>query len=311
MSNDLTPSFDLSNVPKHIKQTELSKSLATTQSISIPRIVFNGKGSWEMKLGSESQKSIESKDLNVIIIGVAPKVSRAFYEDAYTPGFAKPPVCWSTDSVNPSPVISSPQASTCAECPKNIKGSNGSKPCRFFRRIAVVSPDDISGQIYQMQLPATTIFPQNSGTKMAFNGYVKYLNGQNTPIDRVITQMYFDDEVSYGKLFFTVLDFVNEENTEILETMVDAPEIQEAITTSYSLISNDESKTAFVEPDEVPKPTQTSLFTSDEPFEKEKPKVKTRKKKNVSPIEEGEAAEDIGNILKSWKEEGNEEVDDE
>ena len=92
MSNDLTPPFDLSDVPKHIQQTELSKSLATTQSIMIPRIVFNGKGSWEMKLGSESQKSIESKDLNVIIIGVAPKVSRAFYEDAYTPGFAKPPV---------------------------------------------------------------------------------------------------------------------------------------------------------------------------------------------------------------------------
>ena len=311
MSNDLTPSFDLSNVPKHIKQTELSKSLATTQSISIPRIVFNGKGSWEMKLGSESQKSIESKDLNVIIIGVAPKVSRAFYEDAYTPGFAKPPVCWSTDSVNPSHVIASPQASTCTECPKNIKGSNGSKPCRFFRRIAVVSPDDISGQIFQMQLPATTIFPQNSGTKMAFNGYLKYLGSKNTPIDRVITQMYFDDEVSYGKLFFAAIEFVSEENTKVLETLVDAPEIQEAITTSYSLISNDESKTAFVEPDEVPKPTQTSLFTSDEPFEKEKPKVKTRKKKDVPPIEEGEATHDIKGILENWTEENSNEVDDE
>ena len=311
MSNDLTPPFDLSDVPKHIQQTELSKSLATTQSIMIPRIVFNGKGSWEMKLGSELQKSIESKDLNVIIIGVAPKVSRAFYEDAYTPGFAKPPVCWSTDSVNPSHVIASPQASTCTECPKNIKGSNGSKPCRFFRRIAVVSPGDISGQIFQMQLPATTIFPQNSGTKMAFNGYLKYLGSKNTPIDRVITQMYFDDEVSYGKLFFAAIEFVSEENTKVLETLIDAPEIQEAITTSYSLANDEASKTGFVEPDAVPKPTQTSLFTSDEPFEKEKPKVKTRKKKNVSPIEEGEAAEDIGNILKSWKEEGNEEVDDE
>ena len=312
MSNDLTPPFDLSNAPKHIQQTELSKSLATTQSISIPRIVFNGKGSWEMKLGSELQKSIESKDLNVIIVGVAPKVSRAFYEDAYTPGFAKPPVCWSTDSVNPSPVIASPQASTCTECPKNIKGSNGSKPCRFFRRIAVVSPDDISGQIFQMQLPATTIFPQNSGTKMAFNGYLKYLGSKNTPIDRVITQMYFDDEVSYGKLFFNVVNFVSEENTKILETLIDAPEIQEAITTSYSLVNNDEeSKTGFVEPDEVPKTTQASLFTSDEPFEKEKPKVKTRKKKAVPPIEEGEAVEDIKALMETWVGENNKEVDDE
>jgi glutaredoxin len=59
--------FDLQNVPKHIQQTELSKSLTTTQSIMVPRIVFNGKGAWEMKLGSESQKRIMSSDLNVII----------------------------------------------------------------------------------------------------------------------------------------------------------------------------------------------------------------------------------------------------
>ena len=218
--------FDLRNVPEHIQQTELSKSLTTTQSIMVPRIVFNGKGSWEMKLGSESQKHIESKDLNVIIIGVAPQVSRAFYEDAYSPGFAKPPVCWSADSIKPSHAITSPQAATCAVCQKNIKAAGGSKPCRFFRRIAVVSPDDITGQIYQMQLPATTIFPQTSGTNMAFNGYVKFLNSKNTPIDRVVTQMYFDEEVSYGKLFFTAVEFVSEENTKILETLADAPEIK-------------------------------------------------------------------------------------
>ena len=137
--------FDLLNVPEHIQQTELSKSLTTTQSIMVPRIVFNGKGSWEMKLGSESQRHIESKDLNVIIVGVAPHVSRAFYEDAYSPGFAKPPVCWSADSIKPSHAITDPQADTCAECQKNIKAAGGSKPCRFFRRIAVVSPDDITG----------------------------------------------------------------------------------------------------------------------------------------------------------------------
>jgi len=312
MANDLTSSFDLSDVPKHIQQTELSKSLATTQSIMIPRIVFNGKGSWEMKLGSESQKNIESKDLKVIIVGVAPHVSRAFYKDAYTPGFAKPPICWSADSTTPNHAIANPQASTCAACPKNIKAASGSKPCRFFRRIAVVSPDDISGQIYQMQLPATTIFPQTNGTKMAFNGYVKYLSGKNTPLDRVITQMYFDEEVSYGKLFFAATEFVSEESTKVLETLGDAPEIQEAITTSYSLASEDEaSKTGFVESDAVPESTKTSLFTSDEPFEKEKPQIKTRKKKDVPPLEEKDGGEDIGDILKNWKNEDSKEVDDE
>ena len=307
MSNDLVQPFDLSKAPDHIKQTELSKSLATTQSIMIPRIVFNGKGSWEMKLGSESQKSIESKDLNVIIVGAAEKISRAFYEDSYTPGFAKPPICWSTDSITPNQAIANPQAPTCAACPKNIKAPSGSKPCRFFRRIAVVSPDDINGQIYQMQLPSTTIFPKNDGTKMAFNGYVNYLNSKNTPIDRVITQMYFDEEVSYGKLFFAAVEFVSAKNTKVLETLVDAPEIQEAITTSYSLANDEASKTGFVESEEKSKTPKASLWTT---TDKEKPQVKTRTKKDVPPPEEGDVTEDIGDILKNWKDEDNKEVDD-
>jgi len=281
--------FDLLNIPEHIQQTELSKSLTTTQSIMVPRIVFNGKGSWEMKLGSESQKHIESKDLNVIIIGVAPQVSRAFYEDAYSPGFAKPPVCWSADSIKPSNAIASPQADTCAACEKNIKAVGGSKPCRFFRRIAVVSPDDITGQIYQMQLPATTIFPQTSETKMAFNGYVKFLNSKNTPIDRVVTQMYFDEEVSYGKLYFTAVEFVSEETTKILETLVDAPEIQEAITTSYASRSTGDaaSTTGFVAPNAAPTPTSST---------EEKPAVKTRTKKTVAPLKEA----NLGVIMEDW-----------
>lgn len=290
--------FDLLNVPEHIQQTELSKSLTTTQSIMVPRIVFNGKGSWEMKLGSESQRHIESKDLNVVVVGVAPHVSRAFYEDAYSPGFAKPPVCWSADSIKPSHAITDPQADTCAECQKNIKAAGGSKPCRFFRRIAVVSPDDITGQIYQMQLPATTIFPQTEGTNMAFNGYVKFLNSKNTPIDRVVTQMYFDEGVSYGKLFFTAVGFVSEGDTKILEALADAPEIQEAITTSYASKSTEDAKspTGFVAAKAAPTPTGSP---------EEKPVVKTRTKKPVAPLEEAP----IGEIMDKWT--GSAEVDDE
>ena len=293
--------FDLQNVPEHIRQTELSKSL-TTQHTTVPRIVFNGKGSWEMKLGSESQKRIVSKDLNVIIIGVAPQVSRAFYADAYSPGFAKPPVCWSADSIKPSHTLASPQAGGCAVCQKNIKPVGGSKPCRFFRRIAVVSPDDITGQIYQMQLPATTVFPRTDGPKMGFNGYVKYLSSKNTPIDRVVTQMYFDEEVGYGKLFFTAIEFVSEETKSVLETLVDAPEIQEAITTSYASrsIEDAESTTGFVAPSAVHAPTGSS---------EETPVVKTRMKKAVAPLQEAA----LGDILGNWTDPdvaGDAEVDD-
>ena len=315
MSNDLVQPFDLSKAPKHIgsEQTELAKSLATTQSISIPRIGMNGKGAWEIKLGSIVQSGGEAKHLDVVIVGVAPKISRAFYEDSYSPDSVEPPVCWSNDSEKPNSVIENPQAPTCNSCSKNVKGANG-KQCRYHRRIAVVRAEKIDGEIYQMQLPSTSIFPKTNGNKMGFNGYLKYLDVNGTSIDRVVTRMYFDEEVSWGKLFFTPTRFVDEEDVTTLKELTNAVEVQEAITTSYSLINNnEESKTAFVESNatESDEPFEpVNIFeANDEPVDEpvEKPKVKTRKKKEVAAPEDNP---DMKSILKEFAER-DEEVDDE
>ena len=194
MSNDLVQPFDLSKAPEHIgsEQTELAKSLITTQSINIPRISVNGKGAWEIKLGSVVQSSGEAKYLDVVIVGVAPKISRLFYEDEYGSDAVKPPDCWSNDREKPSSANKNPQAHMCNGCPKNIKGAGGRK-CRFHRRLAVVRAEKVDGEVYQMQLSATSIFPPTDGNKMAFNGYLKYLDLNGTSIDRVVTRMYFDE----------------------------------------------------------------------------------------------------------------------
>ena len=324
MSNDLVQPFDLSKAPKHIgsEQTELAKSLITTQSINIPRISINGKGGWEIKLGSVVQSGGEAKYLDVVIVGVAPKISRLFYEDEYGGG-VKPPVCWSNDSQKPSSAIKNPQAPACSGCPRNIKGTGGKK-CRFHRRIAVVRAEKVDGEIYQMQLSSTSIFPKTDGTKMAFNGYLNYLAVNNTSIDRVVTRMYFDDEVAWGKLFFSAIKFVDEEDVDTLDGLTNAAEIQEAITTSYSLVDNDEgAKTAFVEPkatesngasETIPidifETTDSSIGSEVIKEPAEKPKVKPRKKKAAPSVEE-ETTEDIKDILSKWTDEDNPEVDDE
>jgi|TARA_R110002020_G_scaffold160068_1_gene344389 hypothetical protein len=322
MSNDLVQPFDLSKAPKHIgsEQTELARSLITTQSINIPRISINGKGGWEIKLGSVVQSGGEAKYLDVVIVGVAPKVSRLFYEDEYGSDAVKPPVCWSNDSEKPSSAIKNPQALACSGCPRNIKGAGGKK-CRFHRRLAVVRAEKIDGEIYQMQLSSTSIFPKTDGTKMAFNGYLNYLAVNNTSIDRVITRMYFDDEVAWGKLFFSAVQFVDEGDVSTLDKLTNAAEVQEAITTSYSLVDNDvESKTAFVEqkttesngasePIGIFETTDASIGSEVIKEPAEKPKVKTRKKKEVAPKES--TNEELQNIIDQFSTDNKDsEVDD-
>ena len=104
---------------------------------------------------------------------------------------------------------------------------------------------------------------------------------------------------------------MDEGDVATLKELTNAAEVQEAITTSYSLINNnEESKTAFVEPNatesnETPFEPVSIFEANVEPVEK--PKVKTRKKKEVAAPEENS---DMNSILKEFAER-DEEVDDE
>ena len=75
------------------------------------------------------------------------------------------PTCWSSDTDKPDDNVDAPQASRCADCEQNVKGSGKgeSRACRYSQKIAVSLEEDMDN-VYQMQLPATSIFGDTKET---------------------------------------------------------------------------------------------------------------------------------------------------
>ena len=113
--------------------------------------------------------------INVVVINAA-KLSRTYYKGTYDAENPSAPTCWSPDTQTPSSDVPKDQmqASRCMDCPQNIKGSGQgeSRACRFSQRLAIL----LEGQmdtVYQLQLPATSIFGEARDGNMGMQAYAK------------------------------------------------------------------------------------------------------------------------------------------
>ena len=145
--------------------------------------------------GKEIAKN-EDRAMNFVIVAAAPKVHRTYFKDKYEEGKTIEPTCWSADGVKPDAEVpdATRQHSVCATCPQNVAGSGdgNSRACRYSRRIAVALENDLTGNIYRLQLPAKSIFGRPEGDKMPLDAYAKFLAGHNVPITGVVTEARFD-----------------------------------------------------------------------------------------------------------------------
>lgn len=197
-------------VPAYLKSKELdevTKSLLGSGSTS-KRISIRG-GVWRLMSGGEEIAKNEDRAMAFVIVNAAPKTSRSYYDKAYDPAseVAVTPTCWSSDSDKPDPSVENPPAPNCATCPMNVKGSGQgeSRACRFNHRVAVVLENDLDGDVYQLVLPAASIFGDAEDGKMPLNAYVKFLAGFNVPVTAVVTEARFDTNAATPKLTFKAL----------------------------------------------------------------------------------------------------------
>jgi hypothetical protein len=153
--------------------------------------------------------------LRVVIVNVAPDISRTFYAKTYDPNAeATAPDCWSPDGRVPDASVKSPQGKSCETCPKNIAGSGqgNTKACRYGRRIALVLPDDldtnVAGDVYQMQLSAKSIFGKGSGHTFPFNAYMDYVFANGSDLESLITEISFNEDNDNQTVLFKAVDFV-------------------------------------------------------------------------------------------------------
>ena len=210
------------NLPAHLKAIEID---ATTKALmgggggDNKRISIEG-GVWKMMVNGKEVAKNEERTMNVVIVAAAPKKSRTFYAAAYKKGVVTPPDCWSADSEVPDAKAKNPQSKKCADCPQNIKGSGqgDSKACRFSQRLAVVLENDIAGDVYQLALPATSIWSDGTNGKWPLSTYAKMVASKGIPISSVVTEMRFDTDSSTPKIVFKAVRYLE---TEEFETAMD------------------------------------------------------------------------------------------
>ena len=233
-------------------------------------------------IGGKEVRVSEDRGMQVVIINAA-AVGRTFYAGTYVKGQKMKPTCWSSDTQSPDAAVPADQrqASRCADCAQNIKGSAAQgegRACRFSQRLAVALAGDngIDENIYQISLPATSVFGDADGQKMPLQAYGRYLKAHNTHVISVVTEMRFDPN-GQMKLVFKPVRPLNETELRQVIAMRDHPDTIKAITMTVSQMDRDEGapaqapapKAEKVEAEEVAEPTKVvKKSAAAEPAEK-------------------------------------------
>lgn len=246
-----------------IVQTGLDEdTLAVAGGVSSgnKRISIRGKNFHKVVNGKEVA-TVEDNYMDVIIIKMAHTAARTYYASSYKEGEKVAPACWSGDSNTPDSEVTEPQAKSCNECPQSVKGSGmggTGSACRLSWRIAVVLPNDPTGDVMQMVLPATSAFGKEENGKWPFRPYIQMLANNNVSAGRVVTRMQFDSKSSVPKLLFSPIAAVNPDDIEALQKQGKSQAAESAVKmTVYQTDSSDEKSEPVakaVDADEVDEP---------------------------------------------------------
>jgi hypothetical protein len=281
---------------------ETNKRLMGNGGGGMPRISIRG-GRFRLIEGGEQVSVSKSDTMNMMVLDAA-NIARTYYEGMYDPENPAPPACWSQDSQTPSPDVpeETRKAARCADCPMNIKGSGqgNSRACRFSQRLAVLLEGD-DEKIYQLQLPATSIFGDGKGSEMGLQAYVKFLHGRGAPIQAVMTEMRFDEDSETPKLYFKPSRALTEDEVKVVLEKREAPEVKEALTLTVSQADGVQKaeEPAAEKPKAKPK-AKAKPEPEEEEEEVEEPK-KTAKKAQPKAEPEEEGGDDkLAAILDGW-----------
>ena len=253
-----------SKVPAYIKNLEMD---ATTKALagsggSNRRISIEG-GVFRKIVNGEEMAVSDERGMNIVVVAAAPSVNRQYYEGQYVKGKATPPTCWSADGKAPSKDAEKPQHATCDNCPQNIAGSGQgeSRACRFQQRLAVVLEGEIDGPVYQLALPATSLFGKGeaNNTKLPLQAYARYLAQNGTPITAVVTEMRFDTNAATPKLTFKAVRHLSEEEYGTVQEQSSSSDAVHAITLDV-FKQDTKGKAKEVVEEEAPAPAAKKPF---------------------------------------------------
>jgi hypothetical protein len=300
MSNELAV-LD-GGLPSYLKELDLDD---TTKALmggggggESKRISIKG-GVWRMMVNGKEVAQNEDRTMNVVVAAASPKVSRTFYMKQYSEGGdVVSPDCWSADGEVPDSKAKNPQSKRCIDCPQNEKGSGqgDSRACRFSQRLAVVLANDVRGDLYQLTLPATSIFGSGEPGKWPLQTYAKMLGGKGVPVTAVVTEMKFDTNSATPKITFRPVRVLEPNEHEAVIEQGKSVAAQRAITMTVA-----EMDGAKVEAPVAPKleAKKTVEKVEAEEVVEEAAPTKRSSKKEEAPAEK----KDLSKILDEWDDE--------
>jgi hypothetical protein len=234
--------------------------------------------------GGKEIGAIEDRFMNVIIVKMAHKASRTYYDKGYREGEKVSPACWSSDSETPDPEVKNAPSSSCNSCPNSVKGSGdngmGAK-CKLSWRTAVVLPNDPGGDVMQFVLPATSAFGKEDNGRWPFRPYIQHLASHNVSAGRVVTKIAFDTKSPTPKVLFAPVGAVPDADLEIIARQAKSPAAEAAIKLSVFQVDSTGD-------------TEVAVASVSAEVEVEEPK------KRESKAAAGEKASDVSDIVKKW-----------
>jgi len=287
--SDIAMFKDGSTLPAYLQNgvDDFTRNLASKMGggkrISIKGSVFR------MIIDGKEVATNEDRAMEVVIVNVAEHNSRSYFSGAYQEGQNAGPDCFSNDGKTPDPRAENVQSTKCDGCPMNVTPVGGkSRPCRYSRRLAVVMSNDIANSdVYQLTLPAQSIFGKGEGNKMPFQQYIDFLANwdKGIPLRAVVTEMRFDTGSATPKLTFRPIKPLSEDDYFAAVAKGSTPEAIQAV--SYNPVpARREAPTAD---GYVAKPKAIEA-----PEEEAEPVVRDKKSKA--------APQDLNSVIANWGE---------
>ena len=290
--------------------SKLGQQIAENSSGGYNRIATNTNGTFKRIVGGEQVGKAIRGEFNAIIVDMLEKPSREYYAGQYDPDAKGTlPDCFSHLGDKPDAKAKNRQAANCASCSMNIDGSgqNGKgKACRFKRKVALLLDGDTSGDVYQFNIPAKSLFGKGNGSTHPFESYCRFLVANNAAPDRVVTTIAYNLDAETMELTFTPDRFITEEELALVEAAQASPLTRRLIQLSAGEADTAKALSKAEEPEEKeeapaikPASAKKANQWDDDGDEDEAPAepAKRAKKEEAAPTP---PAGDIASLVDSW-----------
>jgi hypothetical protein len=171
--------------------------------------------------------------LDVVIVGASPHVSRTYYEGGFEANAGRAPTCSSSDGKVPDARVENPPARSCLACPYAVRdqvtptNAKVSK-CANNKRIAIVPLGDLENE--QFGGPMLLRIP--GGSLKSLTNYAQALKSKRFHSYEVATTLQFDFAVAHPRLVFSPLRPLTPDEQHVINDMRAGGQLNSVLATS-------------------------------------------------------------------------------